>query len=123
MTTPEEATRNDDPWPKREGHPGSGDGATMPPPPSTPSGSPPPRRHQPPYDGSPLCPACPVEVRGLHATAHNAVGAFEAAAKGHGDWSRVYRKMAELAEAVGDFQPVMDGHFARAAHSHGDLRP
>jgi hypothetical protein len=79
--------------------------------------------HQPPYDVSPPCPACPVGVRGLHATAHNAVGAFEAAAKGHGDWERAYRKMAELAEAVRSFQPVVDGHFDRPAHSHGSLRP
>jgi len=53
MTTPEEATRNDDPWPerrhlppatdKRGGYPGSGHGPTMPPPPPDPSGSPPPR--------------------------------------------------------------------------------
>lgn len=79
--------------------------------------------HQPPYDGSPPCPACPVEIRSLHATAHNAIGAFEAAAKGHGNWSRAYRKMAELAQVVREFQPVVDGHFARPAHSHGDLRP
>ncbi len=78
--------------------------------------------HDPPYDGGSPCIACPALVRSLHATAHNAVGAWEAAVKGHGDWQRAYRKMSELMQAVEGFQPVIDGHFADPLHSHGDAK-
>jgi hypothetical protein len=56
------------------------------------------------------CIACPVEVRSLYASAHNAVGAVRRALEGGGDWSRAKRKLAELEETVARMRLVMDGH-------------
>ena len=53
------------------------------------------------------CSACPVEVRGLYATAANAFGAWD---RGD-DPSRVARKMAELNEALELIKPIIDAHF------------
>jgi hypothetical protein len=58
------------------------------------------------------CPACPQDARSLHATAHNALGAVEAALAGHGGWDRAYRKMGELKRALETFKGISDGHFA-----------
>lgn len=77
---------------------------------------------RPPFDGSEPCIWCPVEVRGLHATAHNAVGAFFAAVSGSGSWERCGRKMAELKSAVERTQAHSDAHFADRAHSHGEVK-
>jgi hypothetical protein len=63
------------------------------------------------------CPACPVEVRGLYAAAHNAVGAFERAMSGTGDAERAVRKLAELRDAVAKMKPIVEAHFADPAHS------
>lgn len=62
------------------------------------------------------CIACPVEVRDLFASAHNAVQAFNAALAGAGDWSRAHRKMTELEASVGRFQPIVDDHFSDRIH-------
>jgi hypothetical protein len=78
------------------------------------------RRTEPPFDGNP-CPACPTIFRGLHAVAHNASLAFQAAATNQGDWARAYRKMAELELLVEEYQPLVDKHFADPMHSHGML--
>lgn len=64
------------------------------------------------------CDACPLEVRGLYATAHNAVLAFEAAMKGDGDASRAIRKMRELKDAVEVFRPIVEAHFAECHPSN-----
>jgi len=64
------------------------------------------------------CPACPILVRDLHATAHNALNAIDAALRGDGDWSRAKRKIEGLRASVKAFQPTVDAHFADRAHSH-----
>jgi hypothetical protein len=73
----------------------------------------------PPFGGTEACIACPIEVRGLGAVAHNAVCAFEAAASGSGSWERAARKMAELRRAVDEWRPIVEAHFADPMHSHG----
>ena len=65
------------------------------------------------------CPACPVEVRGLYASAHNAVLAVEAAQGEMGSWERAFRKMAELKSAVEAMQPIVDKHFEDRSHWNG----
>lgn len=55
-----------------------------------------------------ICIVCPVEVRGLYATAHNAITAIR-----HGsDWSRTDRKIMELEESLQLLRPFIDAHFA-----------
>lgn len=59
------------------------------------------------------CIACPTAVRNLMATAHNALGALEAARTGTGDWARAWRKVAEVREHAmavvsGYFDPLLD---------------
>lgn len=66
---------------------------------------------------SDACPACPLEVRGLYAAAHNAVLAFERALRGEGDAERAVRKLAELKDAVAKMTPIVEAHFADPAHS------
>lgn len=63
------------------------------------------------------CAACAVEVRGLYATGHNALLAFDAAQGGHGDWSRFYREMEELRDAVAKMAPIVGAHFADNKHA------
>lgn len=58
------------------------------------------------------CMACPVEVRGLYASAHNAVMAIEMALNGTGDRARAIRKLAELKEQVELFKPIAEAHFS-----------
>ncbi|MCR4340135.1 MAG: hypothetical protein NUW01_09665 [Gemmatimonadaceae bacterium] len=70
----------------------------------------------PPYDGSPACPTCPVEVRNLLAVVHNYLNAL-----GRSDPSRVARKLADLRDAAARLQPIADAHFADPMHSHGEL--
>lgn len=53
------------------------------------------------------CIACPVEVRGLYATASNALNAW----KCKDDPSRVARLMANLEEALSIIAPIVDKHF------------
>lgn len=76
---------------------------------------------RPPFDGSEPCIYCPMEVRSLHASAHNAVGAFDAAVNGSGSWSRAAKKMAELRRVVEDSTRLADAHFADRMHSHGQV--
>lgn len=76
---------------------------------------------RPPFDGSEPCVWCPMEIRSLHATAHNAVGAFFAAVDGTGSWERAGRKMAELRQAVEHTRVGLDAHFADRMHSHGEV--
>lgn len=77
------------------------------------------REHEPPFDDSEPCIFCPMEVRGMHATAHNAVGAFDAWRSGNGSLERFIRKMWDLKQSVQHNQPRIDAHFADQAHSHG----
>lgn len=53
------------------------------------------------------CIACPVEVRGLYATASNALGAW----RRKDDPSRVERLMAELEKALTVIEPIVEKHF------------
>ena len=57
------------------------------------------------------CIACPTDVRNLMATAHNALGQWEANQGGLADWPRLHRKMAALRSALDLLQPVADQHF------------
>jgi len=79
----------------------------------------------PPFDGGAPCPMCPVEIRGLAATAHNLVVTFEAwrSAKGPGADEQIamWKQMERLAEAVKLAQPFLDAHFADRMHSHGEV--
>ena len=59
-----------------------------------------------------VCPACPQHVRNLAATAHNALGAVEAALAGTGGWDRAHRKMGGLRRSLETFREISDGHFA-----------
>lgn len=70
----------------------------------------------PPFVGD-ACIACPVEVRGLGAVAHNLLGALD-----RGEWDRVARKKEELREALAALRPHVHAHFADPAHSHGHVR-
>lgn len=63
------------------------------------------------------CVACPVEVRDLYATAHNAVQAADAARAGRGEWLRFYRKLEELRTSVAKMKPVVEAHFADRGHA------
>lgn len=58
------------------------------------------------------CIACPVEVRGLYASASNAVRAVASARDGAGSWERAFRKLAELGEAVTLMAPIVEAHFS-----------
>lgn len=62
------------------------------------------------------CPACPVEVRGLHAAASNAVGSVERWLTGEEDYERALRKIRQLKTAVDTMQTIVDAHFANKAH-------
>lgn len=73
--------------------------------------------HDPPFDGSDPCPACPWQVRDLAATAHNLLIAIDSK-----DWPRVFTKTERVRESLKRFQTVVDRHFADRAHSHGDIR-
>jgi hypothetical protein len=57
------------------------------------------------------CIACPSDVRNLMATAHNALGAIDAARDGAGDWGRAFRKVEDLRGALARLRPVSDEHF------------
>lgn len=52
------------------------------------------------------CPFCPVEVRNLSATAHNAIVAWKA-----NDWQRLQQKLEALERALQQTQPLLDRHF------------
>jgi hypothetical protein len=52
------------------------------------------------------CPCCPIEVRDLHAVAHNLIVRSPGLADG------------DLKRAVEKMQPLMGAHFANRAHSH-----
>ncbi len=64
------------------------------------------------------CDACPVEVRGLYAAAHNAHGAWS-----RGDSpSRIAHKMDELAHAIARIAPIVEAHFAGLDLRTGERR-
>jgi hypothetical protein len=77
----------------------------------------------PPFDGKP-CPMCPVEIRGLHGAAHNALNRFDDIFKrgydGDSAWFKLREKMEELRAAVEKVRPLSDAHFADRRHSHGE---
>lgn len=63
------------------------------------------------------CAACPVEVRGLYAAAHNALGAWR-----RGDrLDRVTHKMDELADALTRLAPIVEAHFAAPGNTVADI--
>lgn len=72
----------------------------------------------PPFDGKP-CPACPMEVRDLAATAHNALLAVDHARNSMGDWNRAYRKLEGLRGSLSRMQSIVNKHFADTKHSLG----
>lgn len=57
------------------------------------------------------CIACPTAVRDLMATAHNLLGALDAARRGN-DWARAWRKAEALRGSLAVIQSVADEHFA-----------
>lgn len=60
----------------------------------------------------PPCTACSIEVRGLYASASNAVSAWESYRLGFGNLARFVRRAADLGESVGRFRPIVEAHFA-----------
>ena len=74
-------------------------------------------RKGPPYDGKP-CPCCPLEVRNLHAVAHNLVNAYD---DPDTDPYKIALKVRELRRAVAMMQPLADAHFADSMHAHGTV--
>lgn len=57
------------------------------------------------------CMACPLEVRGLYATAANMVITVQMVLQGQCDPERAARKLLELQEAVEKMRPIMEEHF------------
>lgn len=57
------------------------------------------------------CVTCPTDVRNLMATAHNALGQWDANQGDLPDWPRLHRKMNALRSALATLQPVADEHF------------
>lgn len=78
-------------------------------------------------EGGASCPACPLRVRDLYATAHNAIQAWEAAHVGtttwERSWDRVRRKLDALQASVEAFEPIIAAHFADPSHSGGNATP
>jgi len=72
---------------------------------------------EPPYDGKP-CPMCPIEIRNLHAVAHNFLNRWDAWRQHGGDFGAVVEKARDLERAVQLAKPLADAHFADRAHSH-----
>lgn len=63
------------------------------------------------------CAACPAEVRGLYAAAHNALGAWK-----RGDHlDRVKHKMDELADALTCIEPIVKDHFEAPGNTVADI--
>jgi len=60
------------------------------------------------------CIACPVEVRGLYATAANMVIAVQMVLSGDCGPERAGRKLLELQEAVEKMRPIVEEHFRNA---------
>ena len=71
----------------------------------------------PPYNSSNLCPMCPLEVRNLHAVAHNVLKRWDAIMGGE-PVAHFRSKLEDLRDAVEVAQPLVDAHFANRAHSH-----
>ena len=63
------------------------------------------------------CLACPVQVRGLYAVAHNLTTLYHS-----GDPDRIRRKlherMQELEDALKQLTPFVEAHFENRAHAH-----
>lgn len=59
------------------------------------------------------CFVCPLEIRHLTATVHNALNALDAARSDlhHADWQRAWRKVEEMREALNLLKPTIDKHF------------
>ena len=72
----------------------------------------------PPFDGKP-CPMCPIEIRNLSATAHNAVNRWDDWRQRGESLCKLESKMEDLRRAVAVVKPLSDAHFADPAHSHG----
>lgn len=56
------------------------------------------------------CVACPTDVRGLYAVAHNALGQWDAIKDSVAD-GRMHRKMSELRSSVESFRTIVNEHF------------
>lgn len=65
----------------------------------------------PPFDGKP-CPACPCEIRNLHAVAHNLIAQWRG-----GRTDAFKGTLLKLEDAVKSTQPLMDEHFSDPSHS------
>lgn len=62
------------------------------------------------------CPACPMEVRAVYATAHNVVAEWLHLRYAHEqglpwDWNRLMRKIDELRVDVEQMAPIVNQHF------------
>lgn len=65
-----------------------------------------------PLEGGHQCIACPVEVRGLYAVAHNALNAYDTWKQyGSEEVPRFHRKIGELREQVECLKPIVEKHF------------
>jgi hypothetical protein len=77
----------------------------------------------PPFDGK-SCPMCPVEIRGLHGTAINALNQFDAIFNYRDTsvsaYTKLREKMEELRAAIETVRPLADAHFINRRHSHGE---
>lgn len=68
----------------------------------------------PPYDGKP-CPMCPIEIRNLHAVAHNYVNVQR------GRSMSSDTSIDDLERAVEAVKPLAEAHFADRMHSNGEV--
>lgn len=73
--------------------------------------------HDPPFDDSLPCPACPMAVRDLYATVHNYVGAVQHA----DDLERQARKFQEMVDSLHRIEALVNAHFADQRHAQGRL--
>lgn len=69
-------------------------------------------QEDPPFDGKP-CPACPIAIRGLYATAFNFCNVLEGKSTTSSDTS-----LDDLKAALAAAAPLIDAHFADRRHSH-----
>jgi hypothetical protein len=76
---------------------------------------------EPPFDGSPSCPACPSEVRDLHANVVNFLLQWDSRPRLMTTESRLHKKISGLRMSSKRMQRIVDKHFADEMHAHGRL--
>lgn len=73
--------------------------------------------HDPPMDGSPMCPACPGEIRNLMAVVHNYINVQR------GRSMSSDTTLEDVERALADAQVIADAHFADSMHAYGRVKP